>query len=141
MVHLVQVDVIGLQSSQAVFAGLSDVAGGQTPVVGPQVHGLIDVGGQHDPVAPTAFLKPAPDNFFGDAEAFFHIGALRAAIDVGGVKKIDAGCHGLVHDSESHGFVRHKTEIHGSETKAADLQAGTSKLRVLHVVFSLYCVF
>ena len=30
MVHLVQVDVIGLQSTQAVFAGLSDVVGGQT---------------------------------------------------------------------------------------------------------------
>ncbi|KAG0770808.1 hypothetical protein G6F22_017070 [Rhizopus arrhizus] len=52
--HLVQVDVVGLQAAQAILARFPDVVCGQPAVIGPQPHGLVDLGGQHDAVAPRA---------------------------------------------------------------------------------------
>ncbi|KAG1432787.1 hypothetical protein G6F57_022699 [Rhizopus arrhizus] len=64
VMHLVQVDVVGLQAAQAILARFPDVVCGQPAVIGPQPHGLVALGGQHDAVAPRAVLRqPAPDDF------------------------------------------------------------------------------
>ena len=70
VVHLVEVDVVGLQPAQAVLAGAPDVVGGQAALVGPVAHPAVDLGGQHDPLAPSAALRqPAADDLLGDALA------------------------------------------------------------------------
>jgi hypothetical protein len=43
VVHLVEVDVVGLQPAQAVLAGLVDVVGRQVPVVWAGAHRLVDL--------------------------------------------------------------------------------------------------
>ena len=51
VVHLVQVDVIGLQPPQARFRRAADVVGGQPAVVRTESHRLIHLRGQDDVVA------------------------------------------------------------------------------------------
>jgi hypothetical protein len=58
VVHLVEVDVIGLQPAQAVLAGLANVVGRQAPVVGPGAHRLVDLRREHDPVPAPALRQP-----------------------------------------------------------------------------------
>ena len=56
VVHLVQVDVIGLQPPQARLAGASDVVGGQPAVVRAESHRLVHLRRQDDVVAVSAAL-------------------------------------------------------------------------------------
>ena len=77
--------------------------------------------------APSAALrKPASDDLFGDAFAFF------AAVDVGRVEKVDAGFQRLVHDRETVRLRRLRAEVHRAEAQPADFQASAAQLRVLH---------
>ena len=70
MVHLVQVDVVGLEPPQAVLAGPADVVGRKAALVWPLAHRAVDLGRQHDLLAPPAALRqPAPDDLLGDALA------------------------------------------------------------------------
>src|SRR5438067_4515817 len=63
VVHLVEVDVVGVEAAQAGFAGVPDVAGGEAPFVGPVPHLSIHLGGQDDLLAPAAALgEPAADD-------------------------------------------------------------------------------
>src|SRR5688572_30115486 len=72
VMHLVKIDVVCLQPTEAFFAGPLDMKGRQSRLVGPVAHAAIDLGGQHDLVAPPAALRqPAPDDLFGDAFADF----------------------------------------------------------------------
>ena len=85
VVHLVQVDVIGLQAAQAGFAGAANVQRREAAFVGPVAHIAVDFGGDDDFLAPPAALRePAPDDLLGDAFALF------PAVDVGGVEEVDA---------------------------------------------------
>ena len=58
-------------------------------VVGPVAHVAVDLGRQHDLLAPPAALRePAADDLLGDAFA------LLPAVDVGGVEEVDARAPG-----------------------------------------------
>src|SRR5213079_1576314 len=79
VVHLVEVEVIGAQPLQALLAGAADVQGREAALVGPVTHLSVDLGAEHDLVAPAAALgQPAPDDLLGDALAS------APAVDVGG---------------------------------------------------------
>jgi site-specific DNA recombinase len=72
VVELVEVDVVGLQPLQRGVDGPPNVEGGQFVVVRPGVavggHVAVDLGGQHDLVAPVAALcEPVPDDALGTA--------------------------------------------------------------------------
>ncbi len=121
VVHLVQVDVVGLQAFERTFHGLADVQGGEAVVIGPVAHAAVDLGGQDDLLAASAALgEPAPDDLFGDAFADL------PAVDVGGVEEVDAEFEGLVHDGEGLFFGGLRAEVHGAEAEAGDLAAGAT---------------
>ena len=48
VVHLVQVDVVGLQAPQAASHARADVVGRQPALVRALAHAAVDLGGQHD---------------------------------------------------------------------------------------------
>src|ERR1035438_5977018 len=61
MVHLVEVDVIGLEPLETGLTGFADVEGGKAGRVGPIPHGAEDLGGQdHLIAAAPALGEPAP---------------------------------------------------------------------------------
>jgi hypothetical protein len=132
VVHLVEVDVVGLQPAQAVLAGLADVVGGEVPVVRAGAHRLVDLGRENDPLPAPALGEPAADDLLRGAEALLHVRGLRAAVDVGGVEEVDALFERLVHDREAGRLVGDPAEVHRPEREPADLQARASEVRVLH---------
>ena len=95
VVHLVQVNVVGLQALERPFAGLADVQRRKFAMVRPVAHAPVDLGGDDDLLAPPAALgEPAPDDLLGDTLAGL------PAVDIGGVEEVDAQFEGLVHDGE-----------------------------------------
>ena len=115
--HLVEVDVVGLHPPQAVVAGRADVARREPPVVGPLRHRPVQLGRQHDLLAPPAALRePAADDLLGGA------GALVAAVAVGGVEEVDAELEGPVHDRVRLVLGRLRPEVHRAEAQLADLR-------------------
>jgi hypothetical protein len=62
----------------------------------------------------------------------FHVGRLRAAVDVGGIEQVDSSFQGFVHDFKAGRLVGQFAEVHRAESDSADLQAGAAKVRVLH---------
>lgn len=97
-VNLVKVQVIGLQEAQRAFDGLCDVSRVESRMaaVRAQIRPVAwtrNLGGQHDPVAPTPRLEPAADDPFGRPLRF---GARRDRITLGGVDQGDAEIDGAV---------------------------------------------
>src|SRR5690606_17615894 len=87
-VHLVEVDVVGAQAPQAVLAGPHDPAPRVAGPVGVGPHGPVELGGDHQVVAPA-----------GDGLAQDLLG-LAGRVDVGGVDEVDAGVEGGVDDGD-----------------------------------------
>ena len=54
-VDLVKIDIVGLQTAQAVIDGVHDVLAGKTLLVGIVPHGIEDLGGNHE------FVSRGPD--------------------------------------------------------------------------------
>jgi len=86
--HLIEIDVIDLQSAQAGLAGATDMIGGEPAIVGSGLYRLVHFGGQHDPVATSALRQSVADDLLGFAEPLRHVGRLRAAIDVGRIEEL-----------------------------------------------------
>ena len=122
VVHLIQVDVIGLQPPQARLAGPPDVVGRQPAVVRAESHRLVHLRGQDDVVAVPAALQPPADGLLRDAVPLLHVRRLRAAVDVGGVEEVDARIDRGVHDREAARLVHGETEVHRAEADPADQQ-------------------
>ena len=127
MVHLVQIDEVGLQPAQAAFAGELDVARGKAAVVRNVAHLPVRFRRQHDLFATaTALREPAANDLFGESLAF------SPAVNIGGIEEVDAEFKGLVHDRKAVGFFRVPTEVHRAETERADVQAGAAEGAVVH---------
>ena len=129
MVHLVEVDVVGLQASQRALAGADDVARREERVVGPVAHRPVELGGDdHLLAAPATLREPAADDLLGPPLP------LLPAVDVGGVEEVDALLEGAVHDGVRNVLLgRLGAEVHGAEAEAADGEAGAAQVRVFHV--------
>jgi hypothetical protein len=112
VVHLVEVDVIGLQPPEAVLAGLSYVVGGQVPVVWAGAHRLVDLRRENDPVTASALGEPTANDLLRDPVTALHVGRLWPAVDAGGIEQVDASFECLVHDREAGGFVGGHAEVH-----------------------------
>ena len=133
VVHLVQVDVVGPQSTKTVLAGLADVVRREATIVGSGAHRLVQLGGEHDLVAAAAALgQPAADVFLGDPVTLLHVGRLRAAVHVGGIDEVDTGIEGGVQHGEAVRLAGLHAEVHGAQPDPADLQTGPAQIAVLH---------
>ena len=129
VVHLVQVDVVGLHPPQRALAGPADVQRRQLVLVGPVAHRPVQLGRQdHLVAAPAALGEPAADDLLGDALA------LLPAVDVGGVEEVDALLEGPVHDRVGVLLGGLRTEVHRAQAQPADQQPGPSEMGVLHVL-------
>src|SRR5690606_34478266 len=117
---------------------LAEVARREAAVVGAVAHLAVDLGGEDDLLAPAAALRePAPDDLLSMAEI-----ALLAplTVAVGRVKEVDAEVERLVHDGEAVRLRGLRTEVHRAQAQRADLQAGASKVDVVHA-FSSSCAY
>jgi hypothetical protein len=109
VVHLVEVDMVCLQTPEALFARAFDMQGGEARLVGPVAHASIDFGGQHHFfTSPAALREPTTDNLLRHPFADF------PAIDVGAVEKVDAPFQRLVHDGKAVAFGGLRPEVHGA---------------------------
>jgi hypothetical protein len=127
VVHLVQVDPVGLQPAQRLVTGLDDVARGQALVVGALAHPAVHLRRDHHRFAPTPALRePPPDDLLGDAFAEL------PAVHVGRVVELDAEVERAIHDLEAVRLGGLRAEVHRAETQARDAQPGAAEVCVLH---------
>ena len=127
VMHLVQVDAVGLQPAQRRLAVADDVASGDTPGAGFVAHRAIDLGGKHDSVSPARVRgEPATEDLLGPP-------LVVPPVDVGGVGEVHSGVEGGVEDRVGGVFGRYGTEVHGAETELADQNAGPAEVGVLHL--------
>jgi hypothetical protein len=93
VVHLVQVNMVGLQAPERAFALAPDRQRGQERLVGPVAHAAVELGGDHRLLpAAAAFREPPADDLLGDALTGL------PAVDVGGVEEVKPGVMCRVHD-------------------------------------------
>ena len=133
VVHLVEVDVFGLEPLQGGDRRAAHVDGGQLREVRHLFveGGAIALGGQHHLVAAAGLGEPAPDDLLGAAAMPL------TAVAVGGVEEVDARVEGAVHDGVRVLFRGVRAEVHGAEHDARDEKAGTTEVGVLHGVLQL----
>ena len=121
VVHLVKVDVIGLETLQASFAVLADLVRRKAAAVcvgfcqvGLALDRIEDLRGQHYRVPAAASLgKPATQDLLGVALL------ATPTIDVGGVEEVDAKFQSPVHDLETLFLGGVPAEVHGAKANAA----------------------
>lgn len=65
VMHLIDVNMVGLKPSQTVLAGLANMVSRKTAIVRTGSHRLIDFRRQNDTVSPATLPKPATNNLFG----------------------------------------------------------------------------
>ena len=131
VMHLVEVDMVGLHAPEAGIARRSDVASRQATVVGPVRHGAEHLRGQHHLFPSAAALgQPTSHNLLCGART------LVAPVPVGGVKEVDAQFQRLVHDGPRIRLGGLRPKVHGAEAQLADLQSGTAKTSVAHAELS-----
>jgi hypothetical protein len=113
-VHLVKVDMIGLQAAQRRLHRLRDPAARTALLIWILTHCAVNLGGKHDIVATT--LQRLADNLL----------RLAVAVSVGGVDEVDAEIQALVDDADAGVVigVGHAAEHHRTQAIGADLDAG-----------------
>src|SRR5579863_10004843 len=129
--HLIEVDVVGLQASQRSLARVADVACGEKRVVGPVAHRAVELGGDHHLLAASPTLRETPA-----ADLLGESLALLPAVDVRRLEEVEARIERRVHDLERRGFVGLRTEVHGAEAQAADGETGPTEVCVFHAAES-----
>jgi hypothetical protein len=83
----------------------------------------------NDDLAPIAAFEPAADDLLGHAEEF---GARRHGIHLRGVKEVDPGVDGAVHDGKGRLFIGLEAEGHGSHADVRDDDAGAAEAVAFH---------
>ena len=127
VVHLVQIDMVGLQPPQAVLAGLPDMECREPSLIRPVPHPAIDLRRQnHFFAAPAALREPPAENLLGDALADL------PTIDIGGIEKVDLMLQSPIHYSEAVSLGCLGPEIHTSEAHATHAKPRSTEVDVLH---------
>ena len=131
-VHLVQVDVVGLQPFEAALHFAHDVHARRAAPVEVFAHGQPHLGGQDD------LLPHAPQ---GVAEQGL---ALPEAVHVGRVDEVDAPVQGELHHSRcvllaEVAHVHLAAELHGSQRHLAHDESCVPQFPVLHLPYSFRC--
>ncbi len=127
---LIEIDVIGLQTTQRVLYCLQDVQARKTGVVRCVSHAAAHLGGDHQPVARFAPLAyPSADDGLGYAAG---ISLYPARIDIGGIDEIDAGFYCRIQNFKRQLLICRPPELHAAHAQRRDFQAGLSPITVLH---------
>src|SRR6188508_1760303 len=127
MVHLVQIDAVGLKTPQTRFTGALDVQRREPRGIRPIPHAPVHLGRKHDLFPSTAALrKPTAENLFGPSLSEL------PPVDVRRVEKVHSQLQRTVHDRHAVRFGGLRPKIHGAETEPAHLDARAPQLYVLH---------
>ncbi len=134
VVHLVEIDPVRLQASEAALAVLANLVSAQAGAVAVHlrqvrlpINRVVDLRCEHNRVAAAAALRqPAPDNLLGEPLLY------RPAVDVSRVEEIDAEFQRPVHDRETVLFRGMPAKIHRSKTDIADQYAVLAQPSVFH---------
>ena len=139
-VHLVQVDVIDVESAQTVLACLHDPAARQAfslplraSMIGERfAHRTPNFCRDDHAVSVAALLHPPADDFLGDSSGIWWPAFIRGpgAVDVGGVDEVAAGFVVGIHHFECAGFVDRPSELHGAQPECVHEQAAAAELGV-----------
>ncbi len=118
---LVQVDVVDVETAQAVVDRPHHPSPGVAPPVDVVAHRPVELGGEHDVVAPA-----------GDRPPDDHL-VLACAVHVGGVDQVDPGIERSLDDPRALGevTVAPHAEHHRAESEAAHRDAGGAREAVL----------
>ena len=117
VMHLIEVDVVGLQPPQAGIARGANMASGEPAIIRPVRHRPIQLGGEHHLLAPiTAEREPPTNDLLGCAHA------LVAPVAIGRVEEIDPQIKGAIHDRAGFLLGSLRPEVHRAETQLAHLQ-------------------
>ena len=119
---LVQVDVVDVEAAQALVDRPHDPAPGVAPAVDVVAHRPVELGRQHDVVAPSGD-RPPDDQL-----------VLPGAVDVGGVDEVDPRVDRPLDDPGTLGevAVAPHPEDHRAEPETAHLDTGRAERAVLH---------
>ena len=122
-VDLVEVDPVGAEPPEGVLDRAHDPAAGVAPLVGVLAHRVVELGGQHDVVAPAAGQRLG-DDLLG----------LALPVDVRGVDEVDPGVQCRMDDAHRLGVIgiAPRAEHHRPEAELADRHAGATEWAVLH---------
>ena len=120
---LVEVDPVRVQAAQGILDRAHDPAARVAAPVGILAHGVVELGGEDDLVAPAAGERPA-DELLG----------LARPIHVGGVDEVDARVERTVDDLDGLVVVGVAlgAEHHCAEAQLADRYAGASEWSKFH---------
>ena len=133
--NLVEVHIVGLQTTEALVEFEKDGLPGQTAAIGLVSHGTVDLGGDDDGFAAGVCFQESPENDF----------AVAARINIGGVEKIDPKIEGLAQEglaflfakdpwvAAGFGFACGRRSIgHAPKTYAGNFEAGLAETDVVH---------
>lgn len=129
-VDLVEVDVVGAQTAQAVVDLGHDRLAGQPATVGPRPHLAVHLGGQHDLVAAGEVGQRPADDLLAGA----------VGIDVRGVEEVDPCLDGLPYEGPAGLLVQRPavgTAIggavaHTTQADAGDVETGRAEFQIVH---------
>ena len=129
-VDLVEVDIIGAEPLQAGIHLGQDRFAREARAVGAGPHAMIDLGGDHDFLAPDEVLQRPPDDFLA--------GPVR--IHVGGVEEIDAEIERHADQRAALGLGQRPgmgaalrlAETHAAEAQAGHIKTGSAELHIVH---------
>ncbi len=133
-VGLVEVDVVGSQACEAVFAGGNDLvpiqrshamAHGRSK---PAMAGSSYFRGENQSAAVLSF-EPFANDFLGDAE---ELGIGWDGIQFGSVEEIDPGIDGAIHDGKRGGLVCLEAEGHGAKANIGNYKGALAQASMLH---------
>src|ERR1700730_10636819 len=129
--HLIKVDPVGPEPSEARVDRAHDIATGRAFEHFPRIHGDAELSRQHNIVAARA--EDLAEALLGSTE----MTAAETAIDVGDIEQGDAEIERLVHDLARRLQIDAPAEIVAAEPDDRDLQAGSTQVALPHGNWSL----
>ncbi len=121
-VQLVQVDAVGLQAAQRLFAGPHDVQPRVATIVGSRPGRVVHLGGNQRFVAPPALGQDPTDDPLG----------LAGAVAVGGVDQIDAGIESADDHAARLVLGRRVQDVVGAECEGRHHRPRVTEPSILH---------
>ena len=128
-VRLIQIDIVGLQTSQRSLACIQNMLAAQALIVGARAHRSTHFRGQDDLIARLS-LQPLADQFFGHAA---RIARCPARVDIGRVDEVAARIHKRIHHGRAVFARRSPAKTHAAHAQFTDFEAGTAQVLVFHV--------
>ena len=119
-VQLIEVEMIGLEPAQASLDLRHDVVAAAPPVIRPLTHLVVDLRGQHNPVAPA--LDGLSDQLLRPS----------LGVDVGGVQHVNPGIERGMHQGDCRSGFDPPTELRRPQPQGRDPHTRAAQLAILH---------